>query len=83
MKAEETMPKSAPMMNAESLYEQIQNLSAEERMKLNRLLGIVPDMNADEQAALDAEIEHSLDDVDAVRVVSADDVIAKLQARDA
>lgn len=77
------MPKSAPMMNAESLYEQIQNLSAEERMKLNRLLGIVPDMNADEQAALDAEIEHSLDDVDAVRVVSADDVIAKLQARDA
>jgi len=41
-------------MNAERVYEEIQKLS-DERLKLDRLLGVVPEMSLEEQAALDAD----------------------------
>ena len=67
-----------------SLEEQMQKLSDEERDEFYaRMLEVAPEMSATERAALDAEIERSLDQVDAGRFVDAADVIAKLRARSA
>ncbi len=75
---------STPMTNLDRVFAEAMKLSDTERAELaERLLEVVPAMSSHEQAKLDAEIERSLDEIDAGRVVDAKDVIAKLRARSA
>ncbi len=78
------MINSGAMTNVDRILAEAMKLSDEDRAELtDRLLELVPEMSAKERAALDAEIERSLDDADAGRVVDARDVMAKLKARSA
>lgn len=72
------------MTNVDRILAEAMKLNDEDRAELaERLLEVAPDMSAGERAELDAEIERSLDDVEAGRLVDAQQVIAKLRARSA
>lgn len=72
------------MTNVDHAVAVARKLNDEEREEFyERMLEAAPEMSATERAALDAEIERSLDQVEAGRFVDADDVITKLQARSA
>ncbi len=73
-----------PMTNVDHAVAVARKLNEQEREEFyERMLEVAPEMSASERAALDAEIERSLDQVEAGRFVDADDVIAKLRARSA
>jgi len=72
------------MTNVDHAVAVAQKLNDEERDEFYaRMLEVAPEMSAMVRAALDAEIERSLDQIEAGRFVDADDVIVKLRARSA